>query len=84
MEFLIDKANGLASDSIVWECMAMMHALDIANELDVRDIAQNVRISTLQDYSHWMRIATPDRMPVWKHSRNLLDCPQVLVECCSL
>ena len=61
MEFLLDKANHLASDWIVWERLAMMHALDIANELDVRDIAQNVRISTLQDYTRWMRIATPDR-----------------------
>ena len=39
----------------------MYHALYISNELDVRDIGQNVRISTLKDYSHWMRISTPDR-----------------------
>ena len=32
-----------------------------ANELNVRDIAHNVQISTLRDYSHWMGIATPDR-----------------------
>ena len=61
MEFIIDQANNPVSDLIVWGRLAMNHALDISNELDVRDIAQNVQISTLQDYSHWMRVATPDR-----------------------
>ena len=43
----------------VWENLAMMHSSDIAHELYVRDIAQNIRISTLEEYAHWMRIATP-------------------------
>jgi hypothetical protein len=61
MEFLLDHANTRVNDLMVWEHFAMYHALDISNELDVRDIAHNVQISTLQDYSQWMRIATPDR-----------------------
>ena len=58
MEFLLDHANTCVSDLIVWENLAMIHAKDIANELDVRDIARNVIFSTLQDYSHWMKTAT--------------------------
>ena len=61
MEFLLDQANNLVSDWIVWERLAVIDSFDIANELDVREISHNVQISTLQDYSHWMRITTPDR-----------------------
>ena len=60
MGFLLDKATNMATDLFLWEDLVMMHALEIAHELDVRDIAQNVRISTLEDYVYWMRIATPD------------------------
>ena len=51
VNFLLEEAHNMASDWMVWEDLAMLHALDIANELDVRDIAQNFRISTLEDYA---------------------------------
>ena len=59
MDFLLAEATNMATYFFVWEDLAMMHALDIAHELYMRDIAQIVRISTLEEYSRWMRIATP-------------------------
>ena len=42
MQFLLDHANNHVSDLIVWERLAMYHALDISNEVVVREIAHNV------------------------------------------
>ena len=59
IDFLLAKAINMATDLFVWEDLVMMHASDIAHELYVRDIVQNVRISTLEEYARWMRISTP-------------------------
>ena len=59
MDFLLEEATNMATDWCVWEELTMIHALDIAHELYVRDIAQNVRISTLEEYACLMRIVTP-------------------------
>ena len=60
MNFILEEANNMINDLWVWEDMAMIHASDIVHELDMRDIAQNERISTLEDYAYCMRITIPD------------------------
>ena len=61
MEFIIDEADNLAIDLMVWEDLARLHASDIEHELHVRDISHHTRIYILEEYARWMRIATPDR-----------------------
>ena len=60
MDFLLEHANHIAGDLMFYEALAMLHALDIQKELGLK-ISRNSSISTLEDYAHWMRIATPNR-----------------------
>ena len=60
MDFLLEHANHIAGGLISFEALAMLHALDIQKDLRLK-ISWNASISTLEDYAHWMRIATLNR-----------------------
>ena len=60
MDFLLEHANHIAGGLMSYEALAMLHASDIEREVRLK-ISRNARISTLEDYAHWMRIATPNR-----------------------
>ena len=60
MDFLLEHANHIAGGLMSYEALAVLHASDIQKELRLK-ISRNASISTLEDYAHWMRIATPNR-----------------------
>ena len=60
MDFLLEHANHIAGGLMSYEALAMLHASDIEREVRLK-IFRNARISTLEDYAHWMRIAAPNR-----------------------
>ena len=60
MDFLLVYANNIAGGLMSYEALAMLHASDIEREVRLK-ISRNASISTLEDYAHWMRIATPNR-----------------------
>ncbi len=60
MDFLLEHANHIAGGLMSYEALAMLHASDIEREVRLK-ISRNASISTLEDYAHWMRIATPNR-----------------------
>ncbi len=60
MDFLLGHANHIAGGLMSYEALAMLHASDVQKELRLK-ISCNASISSLEDYSHWMRIATPNR-----------------------
>ena len=60
MDFLLEHANHIAGGLMSYEALAMLHASDIECKLRLK-ISRNARISTLEDYAHWMRIAAPNR-----------------------
>ena len=60
MDFLFEHANHIAGGLMSYEALAMLHASDIECKLRLK-ISQNASISTMEDYAHWMRIATPNR-----------------------
>ena len=60
MDFLLEHANHIAGGLMSYEALAMLHASDIEREVRLK-IFRNARISSLEDYAHWMRIAAPNR-----------------------
>ena len=60
MDFLLDHANHIAGVLMSYEALAMVHVFDIQQELRLK-ISRDASISTLEDYAHWMRIASPNR-----------------------
>ena len=60
MEFLLEHANHIAGGLMFYEALVILHALDIERKVRLK-VFRNASISTLEDYSHWMRIAAPNR-----------------------
>ncbi len=60
MDFLLENTNHTAGGLMSYEALAMLHASDIERKVRLK-ISRNASISTLEDYAHWMRIATPNR-----------------------
>jgi hypothetical protein len=82
MDFFLEHANHIAGGLMSYEALAMLHASDIECEVRLK-ISRNARISTLEDYAHWMRISAPNRCLYGNTPEPSLDSKKVLLECCS-
>ena len=83
MDFLLEHANHIAGGLMSYEALAMLNALDIEREVRLK-ISRNACISTLEDYAHWMRIATPNRCLFGNTPELHLIAKMYCLECCSI
>ncbi len=63
MDYLLLHADNLSGNSmsLAWRTLAMMHASEIQSELQHNGYFLDAILSNLDDYAHYMRIATKNR-----------------------
>ncbi len=83
MDYLLLHADEPSGDlgSLIWRDLAMLHAPEIENEMRRKAFFRDPIVSTLNQYAHYMRIATENRciyantpelfLVTWRYSLNI-------------